>query len=142
MDKISNAIIKYLDSENVSFLTKLFNFCLDQGEYPWNISVITPLHKKGSKDDPDNYRAIAVSSVIGKLFSTILLNRLISFRQINCPDPPNQLGFTKGAQTYDHILTMQTIASKYRKLKTKVYAFLLISEKHLIQFVVKHSFIS
>ena len=45
--------------------------------YPWNESVITPLHKKGNKSDPDNYRAIAVSSVMGKLFSAILLERLI-----------------------------------------------------------------
>ena len=121
-DKISNDIIKLLDYDNVFFLTKLFNCCFNKSTYPWNDSLITPLHKKGSKEDPDNYRAVAVSSVIGKLFSSILLNRLIEFRNINCPDSINQLGFTKGSQTYDHILTMQTIASKYKKLKKKVYA--------------------
>ena len=73
--------------------------------------------KKGDKSDPDNYRAIAVSAAIGKLFSIIMLERLKIFRNEECPDPPNQLGFTKGAQTYDHILTMQTIASQYKKLK-------------------------
>lgn len=122
IDKINNEMLKYLNDENKVFLTKMFNYCLETGSYPWSVSVITPLHKKGSKDDPDNYRAVAVSSVIGKLFSTVLLNRLIKYRKENCPDPPNQLGFTKGAQTYDHILTMQTIASKYRKLKSNVYA--------------------
>ena len=106
---ITNEIIKTLNRSNVALLTQLFNTCLDTGIYPWNANIITPLHKKGSKDDPDNYRAIAVSSVLGKLFSTILLNRLIEFRHAHCPDPENQLGFTKGAQTYDHILTMQTI---------------------------------
>ena len=45
--------------------------CQDHGVYPWNESIITPLHKKGNKSDPDNYRAIAVSSVIGKLFSSM-----------------------------------------------------------------------
>lgn len=122
IDMISNEIIRSLDINNVMFLTKLFNLCLDSGSYPWNVSIISPLHKKGSKDNPDNYRAIAVSSVIGKLFSTILLDRLIKFRDDNCPDPPNQLGFTKKAQTYDHILTMQTIAAKYKKLHNNVYA--------------------
>ena len=63
-----------------------------------------------------------MSSVIGKLFSTILLERLIKYRLKFNPDPPNQLGFTKNAQTYDHIFTMQTIASKYKKLKKRVYA--------------------
>lgn len=122
LDMISNEIIKSLDSNNVSLLTKLFNICLNFGTYPWNANIITPLHKKGCLDNPDNYRAIAVSSVLGKLFSTVLLDRFIKFRKYNCPDPPNQLGFTKGAQTYDHILTMQTIISKYKKLRKKVYA--------------------
>lgn len=121
-DMISNEILKNLERENVKLLTDMFNVCFTTGVYPWNINIITPLHKKGSKDDPDNYRAVAVSSVLGKLFSTVLLERFINFRRQNHPDPPNQLGFTKGAQTYDHILTMQTITAKYKKLKKPVYA--------------------
>ena len=84
LDMISNEILKYLDQENVELLTIFFNKCFETGTYPWNANIITPLHKKGSKDDPDNYRAIAVSSVIGKLFSTILLDRLIKSRSENC----------------------------------------------------------
>ena len=121
-DLIANEILKGLDHENIITLLHLLNLCLDKGVYPWNTNIITLLLKKGGKDDPDNYRAIAVSSAIGKLFSTILLDRFVKFRQINCPDAPNQLGFTKGAQTYDHILTIQTICSKYKKLRKPVYA--------------------
>ena len=121
-DMMSNEIIKSLDVNHINFLTSYFNICLDLGIYPWNESIITPLHKKGIKSDPDNYRAVAVSSVLGKLFSTILLERLTKHRNDTNPDPPNQLGFTKHAQTYDHIFTMQTIASKYKKLKKRVYA--------------------
>ena len=72
-DMINNEILKLLNDENVQLLTDLLNFCFNHGQYPWNTNIITPLHKKGSKDDPDNYRAIAVSSVIGKLLSTLLL---------------------------------------------------------------------
>ena len=54
--------------------------------------------------------------------STILLNRIIEFKNENKPDPINQLGFAKGAQTYDHIFTLNTITSKYKKLKSTVYA--------------------
>ena len=57
----------------------LFNQCLSNGVYPWNVSLVTPLHKKGDRANPDNYRAIAVSSAIGKLFSNILLERLVKF---------------------------------------------------------------
>jgi exonuclease III len=121
-DLISNELLKFLVDDGLQLLVKLFNACLDSGTYPWNNSIISPLHKKGCKSDPDNYRAVAVGSVMGKLFSTILLNRLIIFKNNNCPDPPNQLGFTKGAQTYDHILTLNTIVSKYKKLKKPVFA--------------------
>ena len=129
IDMISNEILKSLDSNHRLLLQNLFNVCLTKGTYPWNCSIITPLHKKGNKANPDNYRAVAVSSVIGKLFSTILLERLINFRNDNCPDPPNQLGFTKKAQTYDHILTMKTIASKYKKLNKPVYAIFVDFKK-------------
>ena len=121
IDMISNEIIKCFNDDYLQLLTNLFNLSFDSKIYPWNESIITLLHKKGKKSDPDNYRAIAISSVIGKLFSSILLERLVKFRKENCPDPPNQLGFTKGAQTYDHILTMQTIISKYKKIRKPVY---------------------
>ena len=81
LDMINNEIIKSLDTNHKLIMLNLFNACFSQGIYPWNVSIISPLHEKGNKSDPDNYRAVAVSSVIGKLFSTILFERLIHFRQ-------------------------------------------------------------
>ena len=95
----------------------LFNECLRLGAYPWNTSNVTPLHKKGCTYDPNNYRAIAVSSNLGKLFSGILLERLIRFKSFVKPDTPNQLGFCKQAQTSDHILTLSTCIDKYIHIK-------------------------
>jgi hypothetical protein len=103
-------------------ILKLFNLCLKSGQYIWSKSVITPLHKKGNPSNPDNYRAIAVCSCIGKLLSTMLLNRLITHRSTACPDPINQAGFRKGSQCNDHIFTLMTIMEKYKKVKNKVYA--------------------
>lgn len=96
-------------------MARLFNLCLWQGSYPWNSSIITPLLKSGDKHNPDNYRAIAVGSCLGKTFSSILLKRLLLFRQNFCPDPPSQLGFCKGAQTNDHILSLKTVIDKHYK---------------------------
>ena len=76
-------------------------------------SIVTPLHKKGSVYDPNNYRAIAVASNLGKTFASILLKRLIRFRGEKEPDTQNQLGFCKGAQTSDHIFTLTTCIEKY-----------------------------
>ena len=125
-DLITNEMLKNLRIKGMNCLNKLFNNCLESGIYPWNTSVITPLLKSGNANNPDNYRPIAVGSCLGKLFSTILLDRLIAFRKEFCPDSPNQLGFCKGSQTNDHVFTLKTIIDKYKTIqrrgKNKVYA--------------------
>ena len=122
-DLISNEMLKNLSGKSEQLLLKLFNDCLQQGVYPWNSSITTPLHKKGDRQNPDNYRAITVGSCLGKLFSSLLLARLLDFRETMCPDYPNQLGFRSGAQCSDHILTLSTIIEKYVRLgKRRLFA--------------------
>jgi exonuclease III len=113
LDLISNEMLKHSKRELRDIIKVLFNKCLQYGIYPWNNSVTTPLHKKGDKENPDNYRAITLGSCLGKLFSALVLDRLSMFRRNNCPDLPNQLGFCKGSQTSDHILTLKTLIDKY-----------------------------
>ena len=121
-DLISNEMIRSSGTDLRKAILKLFNLCLNYSTYPWNSSLITPIHKKGDKYSPDNFRAIAVGSCLGKLLSNILLHRLVDYRQLNCPDPPNQLGFCPNARTCDHILTLKTIIDKYaRKQNIKVF---------------------
>ena len=121
-DAISNEFLIHSTSITRSVILKVFNECLKHGVYPWNTALITPLHKKGCKGDPNNYRAIAVGSNLGKLFSGILLERLMTFRTSFCPDTVNQLGFVKEAQTSDHIFTLRTCIEKYTKKKKRLYA--------------------
>ena len=113
LDLISNEMLKHSKRELRDIIKLLFNNCLKYGTYPWNSSITTPLHKKGDKENPDNYRAITLGSCIGKLFSSLVLGRLSTFRRTTCPDLPNQLGFCAGSQTSDHILTMKTLIDKY-----------------------------
>ena len=121
-DLISNEMLKNLHPAGHECMLKLFNHCLLSGTYPWHTSVITPIFKAGDPYDPDNYRAIAVGSCLGKLFSSIMLDRLIQFKDQHCKDPIEQLGFTKGAQTNDHILTLKTMIDKYtKKQHSKLY---------------------
>ena len=121
-DLVANEFLKNSSDTVLSALLHFFNECLRMGIYPWSTSVVTPLHKKGSVYDPNNYRAIAVSSNLGKLFSSILLERLIKFRSVHRPDTANQLGFCKNAQTADHALTLHTTIEKYVKTnRNKLY---------------------
>ena len=95
LDMISNEFIKCLPQVGKRALAQLFNFCLSQGRYPWNSSVIVPIHKSGDKHNPDNYRAIGISSCQGKTFLAILLNRLLSFRPQNFQTLQTNSNFAK-----------------------------------------------
>ena len=120
---IPNEYLKHSTPQIKFIILKLLNGCLDTGHYPWNTTVVSPLHKKGSIHDPDNYRAISIGSNLGKLFSSILLRRLLDFRKRHCPDTDNQLGFREGAQTVDHLFTLNTCIEKYvKKQRGRLYA--------------------
>jgi hypothetical protein len=122
-DRISNEMLQNLTPLCSKAVLKAFNHSLISGFYPWHTSIITPIYKSGNPFSPDNYRAIAVGSCMGKLFSSILLHRLLHFKSLYCPDPKEQLGFTKDAQTNDHIFTLKTVVDKYtRKNKVHLYA--------------------
>ncbi|NQZ52225.1 MAG: reverse transcriptase family protein [Moritella sp.] len=123
LDLICNEMIKNLNNDFLSVVLDLFNGCLSTGTYPWLSSIMSPIPKTGDKYNPDNYRAIALGSCLGKLFSNLLLCRIQKFRILNCPDLPSQLGFTHKAQTSDHILTLKTLIDKYTAKKgSKLYA--------------------
>ena len=81
VDYISNEMLKYGTETLVEPLHKLFNFIFDKGVFPeiWNDSLLVPLHKKGSKADPCNYRGLSISSNLGKLFNKIIHTRLSNF---------------------------------------------------------------
>ena len=39
----------------------------------WRIASVTPLFKKGKKEDPGNYRPISLTSVPGKVMEQLIL---------------------------------------------------------------------
>ena len=73
----------------------LFNKILSSGEYPknWDTSIITPIFKGGYSSDINNFRGIAVSSCISKLFTKVLNNRICDFCNENSVFSTNQYGF-------------------------------------------------
>ena len=84
---------------------------------------ITPLHKEGAKDDPDNYRGICISSALTKLICTMMNTRLNEYLEENDVLNKEQIGFITNNRCPDHILTLKSVVNKYvQDLKGKVYA--------------------
>ena len=66
-------------------LILLFNNIFKSRHFPqaWSVGSVVPLFKKGNINDADNYRGITLVSCFGKLFTSVLNNRLVTFEDTN-----------------------------------------------------------
>ena len=58
----------------------------------WKLASVTPIYKKGRKDDPGNYRPVSLTSVSGKLMEQITLSTIIQHLRDNQMIRPSQHG--------------------------------------------------
>ncbi|UYV73991.1 hypothetical protein LAZ67_11001742 [Cordylochernes scorpioides] len=125
-DDIPNEIIKVLPDSYTGLLEQFYNRALIMGHYPtiWTKSIIHPIFKSGDKDNPSNYRGIALISNLSKLFTTILRSRLNEWVVRKNVIPENQAGFRRGRSCVDLIFTLTTLIQlSLRKKRGKLYVF-------------------
>ncbi len=115
LDGISNEMLKHSSFKLKDAILKLFNLVLKSGHFPeiWKENLITPIFKQGEKYDPNNYRGITVSSNLGKLFCSIINDRLVQFIQEHKLLDNCQIGFMPKQRTSDHIYTLHTLIQKH-----------------------------
>ncbi|KAI5729084.1 hypothetical protein M8J77_025142 [Diaphorina citri] len=77
----------------------------------WTEATVIPLHKKGDKEDCNNYRGISLLNCTYKIFSKILLKRLESYTTSIIEE--HQSGFVKGRSTTDQIFIVKETIAKY-----------------------------
>ena len=108
-DDSCNEIILGLGKTHPEVLLKLFNGILNLGEVipDWALGMIVAIHKEGPRLDTSNYRGITLISCIGKLFLSILNNRLVAFAVENRLLSPSQLGFVAGNRCSDAHINLQ-----------------------------------
>ena len=82
-DMLINEFLIYGKHIFTSTLCNLFNQIFASGYFPedWSEGYLIPLHKKGSLNDVGNYRGITLLSILGKLFTRILNNRLTDWAE-------------------------------------------------------------
>ena len=121
-DEVLNEFIKASMPHMVKQYVGLFNKILDTSTYPeaWSLGLIIPIYKKkGDKKDCNNYRGITLLSCLGKLFTTVLNERLKQYCDINEIIKENQTGFRANYSTTDHIFSLKSLIDIFFKNKLK-----------------------
>ncbi len=124
IDGLLNEHIKSTADLLMPLYVKLFNKVLNCADIPeeWAIGLIIPLFKqKGDRYDCDNYRGITLLSCMGKLFTSILNERLYKFCEYNKILKEIQAGFRKGYSTLDHIFVLKAFIDMYLARKRKLF---------------------
>lgn len=113
-DKISRSpedipiyFIKRTISSYLPFLVTLFNNILKTNVIPtqWKSSLITPVHKKGDRCNPNNYRPISLTSSFSRIFESILYSKIFNHLSSNSLLSPHQFGFLPSRSSCSQLLS-------------------------------------
>ena len=118
-DCISNEMLKAGAETLHPVILPIFNTALNFNLYAtqWKKDILTPLHKSDDKTDTNNFRGIVVSSCLGKLFNSMLNNRLMAKCKSEKIVHRSQASGKEGVRTSDHLLVLNHLITKYLKIK-------------------------
>jgi len=105
-DNIHPMVLKEAACEVVKPLTMIFQKSVSQGELPndWKRANVTPIHKKGAKDEASNYRPVSLTSVVCKLLETVVKDQIVAFLNEEDTVSDKQHGFVKGRSCLTNLL--------------------------------------
>ena len=132
-DEIPNEFIKKGGLAMADSLQIMYNRVIKTKFIPhtWKNSYTKLLHKGGDSRELDNYRGIAVTSNVGKLFTKIIANRLEGDIEERGLLGKTQYGFRKGKRATDAIFMLtQVIEQKKKRGKKLGLAFLDIRKAY------------
>ena len=97
VDGIPPKLLKEIVEQISTPLAKLFNLSLKEGIVPseWKEANITPLFKKGSRNKPENYRPVRLTSVVCRLLETLIRDHMVEFLVKHNLINTSQHGFLK-----------------------------------------------
>ena len=114
-DLITAEVLKAGGEPIVNTLHLIFSKILKEETTPIHFStmLITPVHKKGDKSMPQNYRAIALLSIPGKVLNKILMSKIREKTEVFTSD--RQYGFRPNRGTVDAIFIVRQLMQKSKE---------------------------
>ena len=87
-------------------LADIFTASFECGLVPadWRQANISPIFKKGSKDDPNNYRPVSLTSVPCKIMESIIRDAVVDYVERDDKISWQQHGFVKGRSCLTNLL--------------------------------------
>jgi len=78
------------------------------GEVPkdWRKANVTPIFKKGKKEDPGNYRSVSLTSIPGKVMEQLILEVIIKQVEEKKVIRSSKHGFTKGKSCLTNLIAL------------------------------------
>ena len=126
----------------------IFSKSLDLGECPsdWRSANVTPIHKKGSRTDPCNYRPVSLTSQVCKVLESIVREHILKHLNSNNILSNSQHGFRQGRSCLTNLLeTLETWTDILNDKNDIDVAYLdfrkafdLVSHRHLIYKMSKY----
>ncbi|TRZ08015.1 hypothetical protein HGM15179_019091 [Zosterops borbonicus] len=97
-DGIHPRVMRELADELVKPLSIIYQQSWLTAEAPddWKLANVTPIHKKGGKEDPSNYRPVSLTSVPGKIMEQFILSVITQHLQDGQGLRPSQHRFRRG----------------------------------------------
>lgn len=101
IDNLPPGMLKDVAHQIAKPISHIINLSLRNGQIPFElkISQVIPLHKKGSINDPNNFRPISVLPVISKILEKAVHKQLIEYLEHNNLLSVNQYGYRSKRST-------------------------------------------
>ena len=105
-DGVPAVLLKSCSQALAGPLASMWRRSFREGVVPtfYKMSLVSPLHKKGDKITPGNYRPVSLTSHIVKVFERVLKKILVNFLESNFLISSNQHGFRSGRSTLTQLL--------------------------------------
>ncbi|RMB89575.1 hypothetical protein DUI87_34043 [Hirundo rustica rustica] len=99
--------MRELADELVKPLSIIYHQSWLTGEVPddWKLANVTPIHKKGGREDPGNYRPVSLTSVPGKIMEQFILSVITQNLQDGQGIRPSQHRFRRGRSCLTNLIT-------------------------------------